>query len=171
MSGLRSSSSDGTPTGTGGGKTLQCSRRNRDLRGRFADQNSDGVFKRRALYTKIHQLRLHSVQLRLRLGHVEVRRDSDLEPVLRQREVFLIGRLRAREQLRFAITAVESEIILREFGLIEQSRVGHFGRQGLGGRGAGRHAAADVSPEIRLPGNVERQIEAYGSVFRMPIFQ
>ncbi len=68
-------------------------RRNGELGGRFADQDGDGVLERRALHAEIQQLRLQLVQLRLGLGNVEVRRDSGGEPVLRQREIFLIGRL------------------------------------------------------------------------------
>ena len=151
-------------------KDVQRSRRNRELRGSFADQDRDGVFKRGALHAKIHQLRLHSVQLRLGLGNVEVRCDSELETVLRQREVFLIRRLSAGEQLGFGVAAVEFEIILREFSLVEQPRICHGGRQRLRGRGARRHTAANVSPEVRLPGNVERQTET-GVGYRMFLFR
>ena len=117
------------------------------------------MFERRALNAKVHQLRLDGVQLRLGLGDVEVRRDSGGEPVLRQREILRVGRLRAREQLHFSVNAVKAEVVLRELGLEQQPGIPHVRRQRLGRRGARRHTAADASPQVRLPRNVERQRE------------
>src|ERR1035438_8480779 len=56
---------------------------------------------------------------------------------------------------------MKAEVVLRQFGLVEQPGISQVGRQSLGSGGAGRHAAADVAPKIGLPRNVERQVETF----------
>ena len=110
-----------------------------------------------------------AIQLRLSLSNVQVGVNSGVEPVLRQREVFFVGCLGACKQLRFSVVTVQTEIILRQFGLVEQPGISHVGRQRLGSRGARRHTAADVSPQIRLPRDIERQTEAFSAARVAPV--
>ena len=113
----------------------------------------------RASHAQLDQLRLHAVELRFGLRDIQIRRYAAVEAVARQRQVFLVGSLRARKQSRFGVGAAQAEIILRELGLVQQPGVFEVGLRGLRRGGGGGDAAPDAAPQIGFPTRADRQIE------------
>ena len=80
----------------------------------------------------VHKLSAHSLELRLRLGHVHVRGDAALQPAFGQVELPLQVRRRcasSRSDLR--VEPAQLEVVCGELGLERQVHVGQVGGGGL----------------------------------------
>ena len=131
MSGRRSSSSDGTPTGISGSVATERRARDRERRGRLADQHRDRVLELRALDADVDRLRLRALELRLRLHDVDARRDAGGVAVLRELERALVRRDRFLEHAALHVGDAQAEIALRHGGLGGQAHRFEIGRARL----------------------------------------
>ncbi len=113
----------------------------------------------RALDAHVDRLGLGGLELGLRLDHVGLGRDPARVPVLRQAEELLEGGDRLVEELFLGVHGAELEVVLRQLRLEAQARRFEVARARLGAGLARLHRAANPSPDVELPREVEAQQE------------
>ncbi len=147
MSGRRSSSSEGTPTGTDGGAMANFgTRRDAELGRRLADQHRNGVLELRAADPDVDRLGPGRFELGLGGGDIGLGGGAGIVAVLGDLQRAGEGHHRGIEQALQIVGDAELEIIGRQRRL---GREPHSGELGAGGLRAGRGAfdvAADLAP-------------------------
>ena len=81
------------------------------------------MFQLRALDSHVGQLRLRGVELGFGLRHVAIGSHAAGEAVAGERQILLVGLDGLLQQRGIAIEPVQLEIVLGEFGLVEQAGV------------------------------------------------
>ena len=157
MSGRRSSNSEGTPIGMGGGAVVIGLTGMEKLERRLADQRGDGVLKLRAGETDIDRLGLHVLQGGLRLNYRQRIVDTGFVPRPGEFEGLLVGfHGRVQDPLQLVLSA-DLEKDLREAGLFDEAFVLQVGRAELGPVLKLADRVADLAKEIGRPRDVHGQ--------------
>jgi hypothetical protein len=116
----------------------------------------------RARHAHVDELGAHGLELRLRLGHVDLRRHAARETLPRERELLLEIGDRIGEQPDLGVEAAQSEIVGSHLGVQSQIHAGEIGGAGLCVGARLLHGAADAAPEIRLPARLRTQNKVVG---------
>ena len=155
MSGLRSRSSDGRPTGTAGGTGLNGAAAREKVEGGFPMRSRYGVLQLRPLHAQVDQLGLGGLQLGLGLEDIGLSRHTAAIAVLGQLQRLLVGRDRRLEKLPLGVNRSQLKIGLGQGTLSAQAGGFEVGGAGLGAVPAGLDRAADAPPDVGLPGQVD----------------
>ncbi len=115
------------------------------------------MFQLGALHTQVDQLGLGGLQLGLGLEHIGLSRHTADITVLGQLQSLLVGRDRRLEKLPLGVNRSQLEIGLGQGTLSAQAGGFEISHTGLGGVPAGLDRAADASPDVGLPGQVDGQ--------------
>ena len=108
-----------------------------------------------ALDAHVDRLGLGGLELRLGLHDVGLGGDSIREPILRQAEKLLEVGDRLVQQLLLGVEGAQLEVVLGQLRLEAQARRFHVTRARLGAGPVRLHRAADSSPDVQLPREVE----------------
>ena len=159
MSGRRSSSADGTPTGTAGGASLIGATAMANVEAGLPTRMAMACSSDERAHGHVHRLRPRRLQHRLGLCHVGLRRDAAAEPVLGQLQRLLERLDRGIEQLPIAIDAAQREVVDRELSVQAEARRLEIGGARLRRRLAGGDGAVDASPDVGFVRDLDRQDE------------
>jgi hypothetical protein len=126
------------------------------------------VLELRALDAHVDGLGLGGLELGLRLHHVGLGRHPAREPVLGQAEELLEGGDGLVEQLLLSVQGAQLEVVLGQLRLEAQARRLQVSRARLGGGPVRLHPAADPSPDVQFPREIEAQLEVRAGAARGP---
>ena len=129
----------------------QAGRRDREIAGRLADQDGNGMFQCRALHAGIDGGCLGVQQLRAGRQHVGLRRHTDIILVLGDLQRAGIFLSRAIEQPLEFFLITKLEIIDRQRALRRQPRGSEIGGAGLGRRDNRLRPCGGCGPRHRYP--------------------
>ena len=113
ISGRRSRSCDGSPTGNHGRLQVQRIGRQAELCRRFPQQDGDGVFVLRALDPNVRVGYARGIELSLRLGHVGFGRGAALIAGGGEPQRFGVGFDGVVEQALLRIRGAQFEVVVR----------------------------------------------------------
>ena len=156
-SGRRCSNSDGTPTGIGGGVVSSGFFAIEKSVATLAEQHGNSMLILRARYANIDQGSLHALQRSPRGDHGIVIVDARVIERLRQIKKLLIGGDSFLQNLFQSILPANLEIILRQAGLFRKPLDFQIGGADLRGILLLANLIANLAPEIRRPGNIDRE--------------
>ena len=135
-----------------------------EIRRRLADQHRDGVLERGARDADGELLRLRAPELRLGGDDVGLGDDADLVLVLRDGERALERRHGLIEELARLIGHAQVDVVGGERRLRRQPRGGELRLARLGVRDLALHGAADLAPQIHVPGGRGERLEGIGGM-------
>ena len=157
MSGRRSRSSEGMPTGVAGGFASSSLCRKGECRCRLTNQDSNGVFILGAQDSEVGVLSLCRSQLGLGLRHSLVITEAGSILALGQIQSVLVSDYSGVEYLLERVLCAKFIVIHREFRLFAQAHILQIGGAGLRRVDIGPYAAPNMSPEIGFPRGIKRQ--------------
>ncbi len=149
--------------GIAGGSPARGSLGNAERGCRLSDQHGDGVLILRALDAEVDELGARLFELRLCLGDIALCTETALEANLRKLQRLRVCVDGGAQQLRLKIEAAQLEVGDGEQTLQAEPRVGEVGGGGLRAGRGGLDLAANGSPEVRLPRDVQRDQETPSS--------
>ncbi len=157
ISGRRSSSCDGMPTGITGGVLVKATGGRLQALRRATHQHGDGMFEGGALHAYADVLSARGFELRSRLRHFGAGAQAAIEAILRQVERLLISHQRLIQQLLLRVEAAQFEVVDGQFGMQAEANGFQIGGAGLGLFAGGGDGAMNAAPGVQLVIDVDRQ--------------